>query len=75
MSLPYICRESTYRKYKVDDVHKAEHHVRSIQIPIYIGDRNERACDDMMGEHLGMVFATLLDVDHKDLLQPECELD
>jgi hypothetical protein len=75
MPLSSLCRESTYRKYKVDYIHKAEHHVRSIQIPIHICDRNERACDDVMGEHLGMVFATLLDVDHEDLLEPECKLD
>ncbi len=37
--------------------------------------RHERAGDDVMGQHLMIVLAPLLDVDGEDLLQPKGELN
>lgn len=41
---------------------------------VTIGSDNQRDGDEVVGQHLPVVFATLLNVDHKDLLEPEAEL-
>ena len=59
----------------VDDVHKAEDEVADAGLVVAVGKDEEEAGDDMMGEHLPVVFAAFFDVDDDDLLEPEGELD
>ena len=41
---------------------------------IAIAPKHQRAGDDVVREHLHMVFSSFFDVDHQDLLKPEGEL-
>lgn len=39
-----------------------------------VRDVHEHACNDVMERHLGVVFPSLLQIDGKNLLEPEGEL-
>lgn len=39
-----------------------------------VGADNQSNGDEVVSEHLPVVFATFLNVDHKDLLKPEAQL-
>lgn len=41
---------------------------------VAVGCDDQRDGDEVVGQHLPVVLATLLNVDHKDLLEPEAEL-
>jgi hypothetical protein len=41
---------------------------------VSIAGKNQNCSNDVMGEHLPMVFPPLFDIDNHDLLQPESVL-
>lgn len=41
------------------------------EVVIVVGTNDQQTRDDVMAEHLVVVFSLLLDVQHKDLLKPE----
>lgn len=41
---------------------------------ICVAREHEGASNNVMREHLIVVFSSFLDIEDKDLLQPECEL-
>lgn len=41
---------------------------------VTVGSDDQRYGDEVVSQHLPVILATLLDVDHKDLLEPEAEL-
>jgi hypothetical protein len=41
---------------------------------VAIACENQHCRDDMVREHLPMVFSPFLNVDHQDLLEPKCVL-
>ncbi len=65
----------THRKEKINYVHQNKDNVGDLRLVIAVTAEEQATCDDMMREHLSVVFPALFNVDHHDLLQPECELD
>lgn len=65
---------STYRQQKVDNVHQAQHHIRNIIETVDVSRTQQRAGNQMMGQHLVVILPLLLYVDDKNLLQPERQL-
>jgi hypothetical protein len=43
-------------------------------VAVAVGTVDQGDGDDVMGKHLPMIFATLLDVDDDDFMEPEGEL-
>ena len=64
----------THRQKQINHVHKAEHDICDAIVAIDIGDEYERAGDQMVCEHLGMILPARLHMYHEDLLHPEREL-
>jgi hypothetical protein len=65
----------TYWQKEVNHIHQTEDDIGHLCLMIAIAGKQEHAGYDVMGEHLGMVFPSLFDVDNHDLLQPETKLD
>ena len=64
----------SYREKEVDDIHQHQNEVADTGEAISVRGKNERDGDNVMGEHLPVVLAALLNVDNQDLLHPKAEL-
>ena len=66
---------STDRQDDVHGLHQAEDDMSNFGEMMPVARQDQEARNDVVREHLVVVFAALLDVDHNDLLQPERKLD
>ena len=64
----------SYRKNKIYNIHDTEDQVCNLRLVITITCENQHCGDDVMCEHLPMVFSPSLDIDDHDLLKPESVL-
>lgn len=64
----------TYRQQKVHDIHQTQHHIGDIVEAVNVSRTEKGAGNEMVGQHLVVVFASFLDVDHENLLHPEGQL-
>jgi hypothetical protein len=67
--------QAAYRQNDVDKVHDGQDDDADAHVEVAVGQAHQRSGEDVMGEHLGVVFALLLDVDDENLLDPEAPLD
>lgn len=65
---------ATYRQQEIDNVHQTQHHVGDVVEAVDIRGTQQRARDQVVRQHLVVVFPPLLDVDNEDLLNPERQL-
>ena len=65
----------TYGQEDIDTLHDHKDHIPNFRLMVAIACEHQDACDEMMSEHLPMIFPALLDVDDKDLLEPKGELN
>ena len=65
----------TYGENQVTAVHDDEYGIADFVVVVSVGTEHQGASYDVVGEHLPMVLASLFNIDHDDLLDPECELD
>lgn len=65
----------TYRKKKVHNIHQTKYHVGHIVKTVDISGGEEGAGDDVVGEHLVVVLASLLDMNDEDGLNKEGQFD
>ena len=56
---------------KIYHIHQAEKHIGNFRLVITVTGKYQHCCDNVVGEHLPMVFPSLFDVNHQDLLQPK----
>lgn len=63
--------ENTYRKNQVYSIHHAENQVCYFGLMVAITGENQASGDNVMREHLPMIFPPLLNVDDHDLLEPK----
>ena len=66
--------EESNSEYEINYVHETEDHVSGFRPVVAVAGEHQDAGNDVMGEHLRMVFSSFFDIDHKDLLQPKREL-
>lgn len=64
----------TYREQDVANIKEHQDQIAHGVVVVPVRADNQRNGDEVVGQHLPVVLATLLDVDHKDLLEPETEL-
>lgn len=67
--------QSAYRQDDVDKVHDGQNDDSDAHVEVPVGQAHQRRGEDVVGEHLCVVFALLLDVDDKKLLDPEAPLN
>jgi hypothetical protein len=65
---------STYREEDIAKVHHAQNHVADLGLVEGVAAEEQHAGEDVVGEHLPMVLAVLLNIHHEQLLHPETEL-
>lgn len=65
----------TYWQQKVDDIHDNQNHIADVRPAVGICDVHQKDSNYMMGEHLRIVFTSLLQIDGQELLQAEGKLD
>lgn len=63
-----------YSKKKVNNLHNRQNHISDFGLVIAVTRDHESAGNEMVGEHLPVVFPSFLYVDNKDLLHPKGEL-
>ena len=63
-----------YRKDNVDEVHDAQDNGANAHVIIAVGEEHECGRENMVREHLSIILALLLNVDNKNLLNPEAPL-
>lgn len=66
--------DGAYGEKEVDDIHQDKNEVANAGIAISVGPVHQGDGDKVVGEHLPVVLAALLDVDDQHLLNPECQL-
>lgn len=64
----------SYRKQDVHNIHQTQNGVSNFGLMITVASEDQDAGNNMMREHLGIVFPALFDVDYQDLLQIKCKL-
>lgn len=64
----------TYGQEEINHIHEAEDHVRCTGVAVHVGDGDQCTCDDVVSEHLCMIFPASFNVDDEDLLEPKCQL-
>jgi hypothetical protein len=64
----------TYRQQEINYVHETEDNIGNICVTVHVGNRNRDTGDDMVGEHLVMIFAAFFEMDNEDLLEPKGQL-
>jgi len=64
----------TYLKEYIHHIHQQQNDIPNPRLVKPKAHQDQRTRNDVMREHLPVVFPTLLDVDHDNLLQPECKL-
>ena len=62
---------AAYGKEYVNQIHKDQDQVTDTCLVVVVRARDEGNGDEVVGQHLPMVLAAFLNVDNKDLLQPE----
>jgi len=60
--------EGTYREENVPNIEQHQNQVAYGVVVVSVRSNDQRNGDEMVGQHLPMVLATLLNVDDKDLL-------
>lgn len=68
-------KKTTYGEHDVDEVHLAKNEVADACEVGGIGKCQEGEGDDVVGEHLPVVFPLLFQLKSHDGLGPECDLD
>ena len=63
-----------YSEKNVNRLHKRQNHIPNLSLMVAVTREHESTGDEVVCEHLPMVFPPLLYVDDKDLLQPERKL-
>ena len=63
-----------HREANVHRIHETQNHVADSGLVISIAGEHQYACNDMVSEHLPVVFPPLFNVDNDNLLEPEAEL-
>lgn len=63
-----------YRQEEVNHIHEYQHQIPHPRMPVPIRRVNQRARHNVVGKHLPVVLAALLNVDDDELLQPERQL-
>ncbi len=63
-----------YREKNVRHVHEAQNGVPNFRLVVSVACKEKNRGNNMMGEHLVVVFPPLFDIDHYDLLKPERKL-
>jgi hypothetical protein len=73
----YACSTAgyAYREDNVDKVHNGENDNANLGMVVTVRQKHEGGGEDVMGKHLRIVLALLLDVDHKELLDPKTPLN
>lgn len=61
----------TYRQEQIHHVHNDKDEVANTSVVVTITGEEESSGDEVVGEHLPVVLAALLDIDDDDLLQPK----
>lgn len=69
-----LCYNWTYGEEQIDNIHEQKDKVADTRVAISVGRINQGVGNDVVGEHLPVILATLFDVDDQDLLDPEAEL-
>lgn len=74
MSVFLMPRGETYGKQDITEIH--QHHNDSSHASVVgpVAGNDESNSDDVMRIHLPMILPPLLDVDHKELVEPETKL-
>jgi len=67
--------KAAYRQDDVDKVHDGQNDDSDAHVEVAVGQAHQRGGEDVVGEHLRVVLALLLNVDDKKLLYPEAPLD
>lgn len=70
----FLASRYTHREDNIDHIHDNEDIITNSSVMIAVTRRDESNGDKMMTEHLPVVFASFLDIDNNDLLQPESPL-
>lgn len=60
-----------YRQENIDQVHQDEDQVTDPGLVVVVGAGDQGDGNEVVGQHLPVVLAALLNVDDQDLLQPE----
>lgn len=63
-----------YWKEEVHNIHGAEDKVGDLRLVVPIAREDQQGRDDVVREHLPVILPPCFNVDHHDLLQPECIL-
>ena len=66
--------QTSYRQEQIDHIHNNKNDISGRSLVASVAEKDERRSDDVVSEHLPVIFSAFLDVDNKDLLQPESEL-
>ena len=64
----------TYWQEKIHDVHDDQDNSSDFGLVVAVAAKYKCRRDDVMREHLPVIFPPLFNVDNDDLLKPECEL-
>ena len=67
-------RSKAYSKKYINYLHEIEYDISDLCLVVAVTHEHENAGDDVVAQHLPVVFSPLLDVDDEDLLDPETEL-
>ena len=70
-----MARLNAHRKEKVHHIHEAQNQVAHFSLVVAIAGKHQCASNDVMSEHLRMVFPPFFNMDDQYLLHPERELD
>lgn len=65
----------TYRQNEVNHVHDAQSHITDVSPTIGVCDVHQETRYTVVEKHLPKIFSSFLQVDGKELLQPERERD
>jgi hypothetical protein len=68
---PKAGRRNTHGQYYIDQVHGAQNDNANTGVVVAVGKKEQGNGEDVVGEHLGVVFPLLLDIDHQNLGNPE----
>lgn len=63
-----------YREDEINSIHEHEHCITSAHLPVAVGEEQQADRDNVVCEHLPVVFAALFDMNDKKLLHPKCGL-
>jgi hypothetical protein len=62
---------ATYCEQNIYYIHEAENNVGYLRLVVPVTRKYQQGRHNVVREHLPVVFSSLLNVDHKDLLKPK----